>query len=121
MFFWTFIRESFGCAVAPISFGELKDKIILNKKGRVRHLFLFLCAGALWTVWKTRNDLVFNDKVAGAADELEAPSEDEGTTQDGNDAGGARLKRPVALRKECERKSVLCDVSSVRFSASVLS
>jgi len=26
-------------------------------------MFLFLCASALWTLRKTRNDLVFNDKI----------------------------------------------------------
>ena len=28
-----------------------------------RHVTLFLCAEAMWTVWKTRNDAVFNNKV----------------------------------------------------------
>ena len=31
---------------------------------------LFLCADTLWTLWKTRNELVFDDKVIPTTDIL---------------------------------------------------
>ena len=57
------LKQTFGWAEIPKMFGELLENILLNRKGRVRQLFLFMCAGALWTLWKTRNDLVFNAKL----------------------------------------------------------
>ena len=63
LFLWVFLKQTFGWAVAPRSFGELLENLLLNRKGRVRHLYLFLCAGAMWTLWKSRNDLVFNAMI----------------------------------------------------------
>ena len=57
------LKQTFGWAEIPKTSGELLENILLNRKGRVRQLFLFMCAGALWTLWKTRNDLVFNAKL----------------------------------------------------------
>lgn len=34
-----------------------------GKSARSRRFLLYLCAGALWAFWKTRNDMVFNDKL----------------------------------------------------------
>jgi len=36
---------------------------MLVEEKKKRHVTLFLCAEAMWTVWKTRNDAVFNNKV----------------------------------------------------------
>jgi len=66
LFLWVFLKQTFGWAAYPSSFGALMENLLLNNKGRVRHLYLFLCAGALWTLWKTRNDLVFNAKIVPA-------------------------------------------------------
>lgn len=63
LFLWVFLKQTFGWAEIPKILGELLENILLNRKGRVRQLFLFMCAGALWTLWKTRNDLVFNAKL----------------------------------------------------------
>jgi hypothetical protein len=34
-----------------------------NCKGAKRKMTLFICAGVLWTIWKTRNDMAINKKV----------------------------------------------------------
>ena len=66
LFLWVFLKQTFSWAAYPSSFGALMENLLLNNKGRVRHLYLFLCAGALWMLWKTRNDLVFNAKIVPA-------------------------------------------------------
>jgi len=50
LFLWVFLKQTFGWAEIPKTFGELLENILLNRKGRVRQLFLFMCAGALWTL-----------------------------------------------------------------------
>lgn len=36
---------------------------VQTKEGESRNILLFVCAWALWTLWKTRNDVVFNNEV----------------------------------------------------------
>jgi hypothetical protein len=37
--------------------------VIGNLDGGLKSLTLFVCAGVMGTLWKTRNDVIFNGKV----------------------------------------------------------
>ena len=34
-----------------------------HRRGKRREVTLFICAGAMWTIFKARNDVVFNKKM----------------------------------------------------------
>ena len=38
-------------------------EILTKLRGKKQQVTLFLCAGALWTIWKARNHVVFNKKT----------------------------------------------------------
>ena len=63
MFVWVFLKEALSLERAFSSRAELLNLVLVKKKGLDRTNLLFVCAGAMWTLWKTRNDLVFNDKL----------------------------------------------------------
>lgn len=62
-FLWTFFRGMLGWSRLPSSMEALFVEVIYNLHGKLRSLTLLICAGALWTLWKTRNDIVFNGKA----------------------------------------------------------
>lgn len=63
VFLWSFLRNTFGWPKSPTSCEEFLLEFVDNRRGKIQKVLLFICAGALWTLWKTRNDLVFNKKV----------------------------------------------------------
>ena len=63
VFVWVFLKEALSLERAFSSRAELLNLVLVKKKGLDRTNLLFVCAGAMWTLWKTRNDLVFNDKL----------------------------------------------------------
>jgi hypothetical protein len=61
---WTFLRGSLWVVKITGSMEALFVEVIDILHGKLRSLTLFICAGALWTLWKTRNyDVVFDGKV----------------------------------------------------------
>jgi len=56
-----------GWPQSPSSFVTLLVDVLGSLKGVQRSVTFFVCAGALWTLWKTRNDVVFNGRVVLAA------------------------------------------------------
>ena len=47
----------------PTSCSALSLEIVDRFRGKRQQVTLFLCAGALWTIWKARNNVVFNKKT----------------------------------------------------------
>jgi len=61
-FLWVFLRDILALGSIPSSVAEL-ETILLSRKNRFQPILLFILAGAMWAIWKPRNDLVFEDKV----------------------------------------------------------
>lgn len=62
-FLWVFIRETFGWSVTPLGCDELCAFLKTGTSSKKRKLVLFICAGALWSLWKIRNAHVFDNKM----------------------------------------------------------
>ena len=61
-FLWVFLNETLILGATPSSTAEL-ELILLKRNHMFQSVLLFIFAGALWAIWKTRNALVLEDKV----------------------------------------------------------
>ena len=66
-FLWVFIKESLGWPLYP---SRCEDLCVFLKSCKSRKTTLFICAGAMWVLWKTRNDWVFNNKLISSPNVL---------------------------------------------------
>ena len=62
-FLWVFLKETLNLGETPSSTAEL-ELILLKRNHMFQYVLLFIFAGALWAIWKTRNALVFEDKTS---------------------------------------------------------
>lgn len=62
VFLWSFLRDCLGWPMSPTSCSSLFFEIVEGCRGKQK-VTLFLYAGALWSIWKTHNNVVFNKKV----------------------------------------------------------
>ena len=54
---------SFNWLSSPTSVDDLFVFVLEHVREGLRGILHFMCVGAMWTLWKTRNDVVFNNKV----------------------------------------------------------
>ena len=69
VFLWSFLRDCLGWPRSPTSCSSLFLEILEHCQGKKQMVTLFICAGALWSIWKSRNEMVFN-KVLSSPVEL---------------------------------------------------
>jgi len=77
-FMWILIRDICGLVSAPTTCAELAEILVHRRASRFGALFLFLCAGALWAIWKNEERLGFrrqtHEESAGARPQDEGVS-----------------------------------------------
>jgi hypothetical protein len=63
IYLWCFLRENLRWPKLPTSYSNFLVEIVNDCRGINKNINLFICTDAMWTIWKTRNDVVFNKKV----------------------------------------------------------
>jgi hypothetical protein len=63
IFLWSFLRDCLGWPSSPTSCSSFFLAIVERYRGKRPEVTLFICAGALWSIWKARNGVVFDKKV----------------------------------------------------------
>jgi hypothetical protein len=59
---WTFFRVLFNWLSTTTSVDDLFVLVLQHVREGLRGILHFMCACAMWTLWKTRNDVVFVTK-----------------------------------------------------------
>jgi hypothetical protein len=60
---WTSSWKGTTSTWAPICCDSFFREIVDRHRGIKQEVLMFVCAGAMWTLWKARNDVVFNKKT----------------------------------------------------------
>jgi hypothetical protein len=66
VYLWSFLRVSLSWSASPTNCTDFLMEFAEDCRGAKRKVTLFICAGALWTIWKTRNDMVINKKIVSS-------------------------------------------------------
>jgi hypothetical protein len=60
---WCCVRDSLGWPSAPISITNFQDLFLVQGNRDAHEIVWWVMAAVEWSIWKTRNDLVFSDIV----------------------------------------------------------
>jgi hypothetical protein len=71
VFLWFFVRDRLGWSSVPDSCKSLAAVVgKYSSKGKICTRKLFISAGVMWTLWKTRNAWVFEDKMVASPGDI---------------------------------------------------
>ncbi|RLM54773.1 hypothetical protein C2845_PM10G18540 [Panicum miliaceum] len=66
LFLWIYIKENLNLTTNPLDCDSMYQDLLSALPAKKRKMFFAIFAGAMWTLWKIRNDFVFNDKLLAA-------------------------------------------------------
>jgi hypothetical protein len=63
IYLWNVVKDGMGWSKIPDSVVDFTENFLLESKKKRNQILLFLFGAIWWTLWLTRNDWVFNDKL----------------------------------------------------------